>query len=64
MKLQNLSNVKISNYQLIYCHLCGDSSSFHHAKRTNWVIDEDSKNYYCPECQHFLINRLDSNPAT
>ena len=48
---------------LITCHLCGENISRHLARGKGWVVDfpdeRSAGNFYCVECQSFLINKLD-----
>ena len=61
MKLKELIDTasNIAPSELIACHLCHGTIPYRFAVKDAWVIDLDGQVYYCPECKHFLVNKLD-----
>jgi len=59
MKWSKLSPSKDRN--LLTCNLCHDNIPRSLAGDGGWVVDfpneKSTGNYYCPECQHFIINK-------
>ena len=62
MKLVNIQTLIYigDGKDLLKCKLCHQVEPQHIAVENNWVKDVDKNNvYYCPDCERFLINKLD-----
>ena len=63
MKLVNIKTLMYAGNpkDLLKCKLCKITEPQYNASDNNWVKDVDkNETYYCPECEKFLVNKLDS----